>query len=220
MKVVSWNIGNFIWAKYIPSRKHYAFHKEDIHAVCERIKNENADVVFLQEIQADDIDFIKGHFDEFPFSHVIQMKEETAASLFMSKHEVHDLIHSESHDYVINGFTFFPIHLYAFSPRTRKRQVEELLPDLPFKKAIILGDTNFWIFQNIFISRLDKASHRTITKKYTDILDHLGSTCRIFLSLDKIFITKDLRAKEQKIIKHTINHIDHYMISSVIESDE
>ncbi len=218
MKIISFNIGNFIWAKYLPGRKHYAFHKEDIDAVCTLIKEENAEVVFLQEVAIEDIEFIKRHFPEFPHFLTIQIKEETAASLFMSMHPITDIPHSESHDYIINGITFFPIHLYAFSPKVRREQVLRLLPDLPEEKGIILGDTNFWILYDTFLSRRDKTSYNKLTKTHRDIAKHLGPTCRIFLSLDKIFITKDLVEKNVAIIKHRVNHIDHFMIRADIQS--
>lgn len=217
MKIISWNIGNFIWAKHLPGRKHYAFHREDIDHVCDYIKAESADIVFLQEVDIADIDFIKSHFDEFKYSFVIQMKEELSASLFMSTYPIKDIKHSKSHDYVINGITFFPIHLYAFSPSIRKAQIKELLSDLPKQNGVILGDTNFWILQDIFLASEDKRTYREITKDHDDILKNLGSTCRIFLSLDKIFTTKDLTSSQEKIVKHRINHIDHFMITATIE---
>lgn len=219
MKIVSWNIGNFIWAKHLPGRSHFAFHKGDIQHVCELIKNEKADVVFLQEVSISDIDFIKDHFKEFPYSFVIEAETQSSASLFMSIYPVKDIEHSKSHDYLINGITFFPIHLYAFSPKIREKQIEELLPDLPSKNGIILGDTNFWILQGNFLSSVDKKSYGKIIKDHDDILKDLGPTCRIFLSLDKIFVTKDLLSKEEKITKHKINHIDHYMISAEISKE-
>ncbi|MEN9551761.1 MAG: hypothetical protein RI935_138 [Candidatus Parcubacteria bacterium] len=218
MKIISFNIGNFIWAQHLPGRKHYAFHKDDIDAVCALIKQEDAQVVFLQEVETADIEFIKSHFPEFPHFLTIHIKEEKAASLFMSMYPITDIPHSESHDYIINGITFFPIHLYAFSPKVRREQVLRLLPDLPGEKGVILGDTNFWIVYGNFLSRRDKRSYNKIIKDHVDVLKKLGPTCRIFLSLDKIFITKDLISKDAKITKHTIGHIDHYMISTIVET--
>jgi endonuclease/exonuclease/phosphatase family metal-dependent hydrolase len=216
MKIVSWNIGNFIWAKHLPGREHFAFHREDIDYVCEYIKKESADIVFLQEVKPSDIDFIKSHFKEFSYSFIIETKEQSSASLFMSIYPIQDIEHSKSHDYVINGITFFPIHLYAFSPNVRSKQINKLVPDLPKERGIILGDTNFWIFQGKFLSRVDRKSYSEIISDHNDILKDLGPTCRIFLSLDKIFVTKDLTSRKEKIVKHKINHIDHYMITSEI----
>jgi endonuclease/exonuclease/phosphatase family metal-dependent hydrolase len=217
MKIVSWNIGNFIWAKHLPGRSHFAFHKDDIDHVCKLIKRESADVVFLQEVKSSDIEFIKDYFEEFSYSFVIETKEQSSASLFMSIYPIQDIEHSKSHDYIINGITFFPIHLYAFSPKVRSKQIHKLLSDLPKERGVILGDTNFWIFQRRFLSFLDRKSYSKIISDHDDILKNLGPTCRIFLSLDKIFVTKDLTSHNEKIVKHRINHIDHYMISSEIE---
>ena len=40
MKIISWNIGNFIFAKYFPGRKHYCFHIPDMQKASEMIKKE------------------------------------------------------------------------------------------------------------------------------------------------------------------------------------
>lgn len=218
MKIVSFNIGNFVWILYTQRAPHYAFQRKDTDAVVSLVYAENADVVFLQEIAThEDADMLRERFSSFPYSLKIQT-ETHALSLFLSKYPVEEVHHTYSNDYHINGVTFFPIHLYAFSSKVRSVQTNLLLPDLPKEKGVILGDTNFWIYKDFFFSKRDKVSYHKITKTYTDCLRHLGKTCRIKLSLDKIFITKDLRATDTKIVKHTIGSIDHYLISTKIST--
>lgn len=220
MKIVSFNIGNFVWILYTKRAPHYAFQKKDTHAVVSLVKSENADVVFLQEIAThEDADMLRGHFSEFPYSLKIQT-ETHALSLFLSNYPIEEMHHTYSNDYHINGITFFPIHLYAFSSKVRSVQTGLLLPDLPNEKGVILGDTNFWIYKNFFFSQRDKVSYDSIIKNHIDCLKDLGETCRIKLSLDKIFITKDLQATESKIVKHQIGSIDHYLISASINTEE
>lgn len=216
MKIVSFNIGNFIWVLYTQRAPHYAFQRKDTDAVISLVKNENAEVVFLQEIAThEDADTLRERFPEF--AHSLKIQTEThALSLFLSMYPIEEIYHTYGNDYRINGITFFPIHLYAFSSKVRSTQTNLLLPDLPKEKGVILGDTNFWIYKNFFISKRDEASYNNITKVYTDCLQHLGETCRIYLSLDKIFITKDLYSQDAKIIKHRIGSIDHYLISTTI----
>ncbi len=220
MKIVSFNIGNFVWVLYTQRAQHYAFQRKDADAVVNLVTNENADVVFLQEIAThEDADMLKEMFPSFPYSLKIQT-ETHALSLFLSRYPVEEVHHTYSNDYHINGVTFFPIHLYAFSSKVRSVQTNLLLPDLPKEKGVILGDTNFWIYKDFFFSKRDKASYNRITKTYTDCLRHLGETCRIKLSLDKIFITKDLQATDSKIVKHRIGSIDHYLITTTISTQE
>ena len=217
MKIVSWNIGNFIWLKHLPGRSHYAFQTENINNVSNIIKKEDADIVFLQEVmEGKDIELLVNTFSEFPHFLKIRTGGRESVSLFLSKYEITEICHTNSNDYVINGITFFPIHLNAFSPRKRFEQASKLILDLPKEKGIILGDTNFWIFNKFFFSNRDKISYSKIVADHTDILKKLGATCRFFLSLDKMFVTKDLDCKNTKIIKHKIGHIDHYMISSEV----
>ncbi len=218
MKIVSFNIGNFIWVLYTKRAPHYAFQKKDTKEVVNLVEAEKADVIFLQEIAThEDADFLRGHFSDFPYSLKIQT-ETHALSLFLSNYPIKEIHHTYSNDYQIKGITFFPIHLYAFSSKIRSVQTNLLLPDLPEQKGIIIGDTNFWIYNNFFFSKKDKASYNEIIKNHTDCLKYLGETCRIKLSLDKIFITKDLQAKGSKIVKHRIGSIDHYLISTTINS--
>lgn len=216
MKIISFNIGNFIWILYTQRAPHYAFQRKDTRAVVALVKNENADVVFLQEIAThEDADMLRGEFSNFPYSLKIQT-ETHALSLFLSNYPIEEMHHTYSNDYKINNITFFPIHLYAFSSKLRSLQTNLLLPDLPEEKGVILGDTNFWIYKKLFFSKRDKNSYNEIIKKHTDCLMDLGETCRIKLSLDKIFITKDLEAQDVKIVKHKISSIDHYLISATI----
>lgn len=220
MKIVSFNIGNFIWILYTKRAPHYAFQRKDTDEVVSLVRAENADVVFLQEIAThEDADMLREHFLDFPYSLKIQT-ETHALSLFLSNYPVEEIHHTYSNDYLINGITFFPVHLYAFSPKMRSVQTNLLLPDLPKEKGVILGDTNFWIYNDFFFSKRDRLSYHEITKIYTDSLTHLGETCRIKLSLDKIFITKDLQAKNSKIVKHRIGSIDHYLISAMISEKD
>lgn len=220
MKIVSFNIGNFIWVLYTQRAPHYAFQRKDTNAVVALVKKENADVVFLQEIAThEDADLLRDQFSNFPYSLKIKT-EARALSLFLSNYPIQEIHHTYSNDYLINGITFFPIHLYAFSSKVRSTQTNLLLPDLPEEKGVILGDTNFWIYNNFFFSSRDKASYNEIIKKHTDCLHNLRETCRIKLSLDKIFITHDLQAKESKIVKHSIGSIDHYLISATISEKD
>ena len=217
MKIISWNIGNFIWLKHLPGRSHYAFQSENVGEVSLLIKKENADVIFLQEIMdGKDVDLITESFSEFPHFLKIKTGDRISVSLFLSKYEIREIHHTNSNDYTINGLSFFPIHLNAFSPRKRFEQANKLILDLPKEKGVILGDTNFWILNKFFFSSRDKTSYSKIVADHTDILKKLGATCRFFLSLDKMFVTKDLDCKNTKIIKHKIGHIDHYMISSEV----
>ncbi len=217
MKIISWNVGNFIFAKYFLGRKHYCFDVRDMKEVSEKIKKENPDTVFLQEIMNEDVAFVIQNFTELKYSMVIRSDERQSKSVFLSRHEIKEIVHTNSNDYIINGITFFPIHLNAFSPKKRYEQASILAKDLSEKNAVVLGDTNFWIFKNIFISKCDKKSYKKILENHVDILKKLGHTCKIFLSLDKIFVTKDIKVKNQKIVKHNIGWIDHYMI--VAETD-
>ncbi|QQR64548.1 hypothetical protein IPH92_03215 [Candidatus Kaiserbacteria bacterium] len=217
MKIVSFNIGNFIWIMYTKRALHYAFQRKDTNAVVALVKNENADVVFLQEIAThEDADLLRDHFSVFPYSLKIQT-ETHALSLFLSNYPITEIHSTYSNDYEINGITFFPIHLHAFSSKVRSVQTNLLLPDLLREKGVILGDTNFWIYNDFFFSKRDRASYNEIIKNHTDCLKHLGATCRIQLSLDKIFITHDLKEKDVKIVKHKVGSIDHYLISATIE---
>lgn len=218
MKIVSFNIGNFVWVLYTKRAPHYAFQRKDTDSIVSLVTAENADVIFLQEIAThEDADMLRDKFPEL--KHSLKIQTEThALSLFLSRHPVEEVHHTYSNDYHINGVTFFPVHLYAFSSKVRSVQTNLLLPDLPKEKGVILGDTNFWIYKDFFISKRDKASYNKITKTYTDCLSHLGETCRIKLSLDKIFITKDLQASGTHIVKHRIGSIDHYLISTTIST--
>jgi endonuclease/exonuclease/phosphatase family metal-dependent hydrolase len=220
MKIVSFNIGNFVWVLYTQRAPHYAFQRKDTEAIVSLITAENADVIFLQEIAThEDADILREYFPNFSFSLKIQT-ETHALSLFLSKHKIEEVHHTYSNDYHINGITFFPIHLYAFSSKVRSVQTNLLLPDLPKEKGVILGDTNFWIYNDFFFSKRDKSSYHNITKTYTDCLHNLGETCRIKLSLDKIFITKDLQSKDSKIVKHRIGSVDHYLITTTISTKD
>lgn len=218
MKVVSWNIGNFIWAKYLPGRKSYSFDRRDLGMVYEMIVKENPEVVFLQEVDREDVELLLQKFNFLPHSLIIESFDRESVSMFLSVYNITDIKQSKSHDYIINGITFFPIHLNAFSPEKRAKKVEELLLDLPSEKGVILGDTNFWIFKSHFIHALDKKSYKKICNGHRDILKDLGSTCRMYLALDKFFITHDILSSDEKITHHTVNHIDHYMISANIKS--
>ena len=217
MKIVSFNIGNYIWVLYTQRAPHYAFQIKDTDAVVSLVNAENGDVVFLQEIAThEDADNLREHFPSFPYSLKIQT-EAHAISLFLSKYPIEEIHHTHSNDYLINGITFFPIHLYAFSPKLRAVQTNLLLSDLPDKKGVILGDTNFWIYKGYFLSKRDKSSYNAIIQNHTDCLINLGETSRIKLSLDKIFITKDLTAIGPKIVKHKIGSIDHYLVSTTVK---
>ncbi len=220
MKIISFNIGNFVWVLYTQRAPHYAFQRKDTDAIVSLVTAENGDVVFLQEIAThEDVDMLRENFPNFPYSLKIQT-ETHALSLFLSRYPIEEIHHTYSNDYHINGVTFFPIHLYAFSSKVRSVQTNLLLSDLPKEKGVILGDTNFWIYKDFFISKRDKASYGKITKTFTDCLHRLGETCRIKLSLDKIFITKDLQSKDSKIVKHRIGSIDHYLISTTISNTD
>ena len=213
MKIVSWNVGSFLWTQYLPGRQHYSFQKDNLSEVVERLKNENADIIFLQEILEEDIQSVFDEFPEFEYKKQIHTGDRLSLSLFLSRYPITEIEHTGSHDYIINGLTFFPIHLYAFSPKKRLLQTMDIFADLPDQKGIILGDANFWMHKKFFLSRLDRISYKKILEKHTDELYDLSFTCRIFLCLDKIFTTFDVKVKNQKIVKHKIKHMDHYMIS-------
>ena len=181
------------------------------------MKKENADVIFLQEIMHDeDTEMLTKRFPELPYLFKIKTVDRISVSLFLSKYEIREIYHTNSNDYIINSLSFFPVHLSAFSSSKRFEQANKLILDLPKEKGIILGDTNFWILNKFFFSSRDKSSYLKIAAYHTDILKKLGATCRFFLSLDKMFVTKDLDYKNTKIIKHKIGHMDHYMISSEV----
>ena len=40
----------------------------------------------------------------------------------------------------------------------------------------------------------------------------------MFLALDKIFTSKDIKSKNEKIVRHNMGFMDHYMISLEIEN--
>lgn len=182
------------------------------------IKDENADVVFFQEVLEEDAQLIFGNFPEYKYYTSIRTIDRESRSLFLSKYEIEEVNHANSNDYIINGVTFFPIHLNAFSPEKREKQVKLLSKDLPNQKGVILGDANFWIFKNHFLSSTDKKSYSNILKNHIDILKNLGHTSRMFLALDKIFTSKDIKSKNEKIVRHNMGFMDHYMISLEIEN--
>ncbi len=219
MKVLSWNIGNFVWAKYLPGRSHYGFNASDLPSVYALIDQEKPDVIFLQEVpDGKELRLILKHFPDHTYSLAIDVEHEEAKSLFISKYPITEVKHTHSNDYIINGITFFPIHLYAFSPKVRTSQVKRLLLDTPKTCGIILGDTNFWIFRERFLSKRDSQSYKSITREYIDVLAKRGATCRIYLSLDKFFVTKDVLVSEPRIVRHNIGHIDHYAICATIKT--
>lgn len=158
MKIISFNVGNFIFAKYFPGRKHYHFDRGDISLVREMINKENPDVLFLQEIPSDDIDYLFNLFYEYDYAFTIKSDDREAKSIFLSRYKIQEVEHTDSYDYIINGITFFPIHLNAFSPKKRLEQVNTIKQDLPKSKGIIIGDANFWIVNDIFLSSTDKVS--------------------------------------------------------------
>ena len=215
MKIISWNIGNFIWAKYFKQSGHYAFDKDDLPDILNLIKPENADVIFLQEVRhSHDADLILKSLPEFSYSTIVRDADTEHNSLFLSKYPILEIHHTNSNDYIIEDITFFPIHFNAFSPQTRFDQAKLLIPDLPSTKGVILGDTNFWIVLNYFLSKHDKITYNSIVKDHIDLLKDYGHTNRAFLALDKFFVTKDLKFSDIKLTKHKISYIDHYMISA------
>jgi endonuclease/exonuclease/phosphatase family metal-dependent hydrolase len=217
MKIVSWNIGCFILVKTFLGKKHYSFQPENLQAVVSLLKKEHADVLFLQEIEQDDIELLRAQFPEFRYAESIHTGERASSSLFLSIYPIQEVAHTDSFDYVIHGVQFFPVHLHAFSPERRYQATRKMLRDIPEHSGIILGDVNFWILGKRFLSGRDKLSYNKITDNHIDILKELGSTSRIFLSLDKIFVTNDIVYSEQKIVKHKIPYMDHYMISTRLD---
>jgi endonuclease/exonuclease/phosphatase family metal-dependent hydrolase len=213
MKILSWNIGNFIWSKHLPRRQHYSFYTPNLPEVSALIKKENADTVFLQEIHTEeDAHIIFESFPEFKHKTIVYSQDRFSKSIFMSKYEIEHIHHTENDDYIIGGISFFTVHLNAFSPEKRYRKVLRILDDLQHSKTVILGDTNFWIIKDRFLSSRDRLSYNKITSNHKDILKSLGPTCRMFMALDKIFITEDLSSENEKIVKHNIGQIDHYMV--------
>jgi endonuclease/exonuclease/phosphatase family metal-dependent hydrolase len=216
MKILSWNVGNFIWLKYLPKKQHYSFQRDNLKDVLHLIRKENADVIFLQEVLEEDTDFLLSNFTEYDFQLKISTKDRVSKSLFISKYKIEEIHHTNSDDYVINGITFFPIHLNAFSPEKRYQQVSLLTNDIPTQKGIVVGDANLWILdyfkKYFFFSKKDQKSYLNMVENNNDLLFGLGPTSRAFLSLDKMFATKDIGVKNTKIIKHNIGHIDHYAL--------
>ncbi len=213
MKIISWNIGSFIWLKHFPGRKHQCFQVENLDKIQEIIKKENADIIFLQELMTEDIGKIINAFPELIYHRIINTENRISKILLLSKYPFVEVEHPLNNYFIINSINFLPIHLDAFSPRRRLLEIKSLLKDFTSKKSIILGDTNLWIFNKYFSSKLDKKSYLLFLEDFIDTFRFSNHTTRMFLPLDKIFISKDLESKNPKIIKDKIRHMDHYLIS-------
>lgn len=213
MKIISWNIGSFIWLKYFPSRKHQCFQLENLDKVSQAIKKENADIIFLQELMAEDIEKVINTFPEFTYFKIIDVENRISKILILSKYEPVEVKHAINSYFIINNINFLPIHLDAFSPQRRLLEVKSLLKDFTNQKSIILGDSNLWVFNKYFFSSLDKKSYNLFLESLVDIFRYSKHTTKMLLSLDKVFISKDIKSKNEKIVKNKIDHMDHHMIS-------
>jgi hypothetical protein len=168
--------------------------------------------VMLFEIHTrGDAEAIFSNFPEFKYTQILNLKDRLSQPIIMSKFEINqDQI--KPNVYNINNIQFNPIHLNAYSPKKRYTQVRQVIKSIENNKFIILGDTNFWLFKNYFLSNKDKLSYSMLTENMIDISKHIGLTMRTHMSPDKVFISRDLQCESVKVVKHHIGLIDHYML--------
>lgn len=230
MKILTWNLGLFFYYKYY---KHFNFTLNGVDVLNEYfqiqyidfviayLKKEQADICFLQELYSkDECDLLRaGLMGIYSYSEIISTQYHNHSILVLSKSKIttREILATEFSYVESFGKNFIPIHLNSFSPKKRFLQIHKLLESSYGKIDFIIGDTNFWSYNNIFLTKNDKKSYRKLLEQFIDVGSYTKITSKMGLNLDRIFLSKD-----EKIISVNCPHIsqkgmDHFPLVLVVK---
>ncbi|MDB5260033.1 MAG: hypothetical protein JWN37_264 [Candidatus Nomurabacteria bacterium] len=222
MRVLTWNIASIIIFKFLRFIKHngknidhWAFHPFiNADFVSKLIGNINPDIIFLQEFQfKEDAESINGLI-EYPYkTFILTSLPHNTYTLIASKQpfviETHNGITLIKYENII----YIPIHLHAFSSRKRSQELINILGLFSEgERYVIIGDANMASRGSKYIFSKDRKSYKKILSKLNDITSNIKSTTIFLLSLDKVFVSKDINIKHVERLKERGKYMDHYPV--------
>ena len=220
LRIMSWNIGSFIFLKYgtyfgFGSGDSYEYFLPDLNGnvVSETIQNINPDILYLQEFWSpEDVGKIP-ILKEYPYQLSLDMWYRDGGALIASKKP----FTGNSNDFHIityENHTIIPIHLNSFNPSKRLKDIEklyELIPNVP-PATIVIGDANIWSRGNRFLFSKDKQGYSKLTDRLFNASRNIVSTSYFGFGLDKVFLSGDLIATEVRAPRIRGEFMDHYPI--------
>ncbi len=215
MKIISFNIGSFVWVKYFFKSKQNYFQIENLTPVSNLISKEDPDLILLFEIwEQEHLEKIKNKFSTYKYSYILNTWYKSSSAIILSKNHIDK---KSKNIFYSNGFYFVPTHLFSFSATERlnqvlniKEEIKEILPIL--KNFIIIGDTNFWSFGRFIFFRNDRLAISDLLESFSLASKSILYFSKMFLNLDKVFLSNDIEKFNTKIIKHNISYMDHYAL--------
>ena len=220
-RIMSWNIGSFVFLKYgkyfggITGNQHEYFQPNlNGDLVSNTIKNINPDFLYLQEFwfteDAEKIDFLK----EYPHRVFLDMWYRKSGALIAGKKPFSQKLIQDFHIITCENFTIVPVHLNSFNFSKRLEEINKLCEVLSTMThpTILLGDTNIWSRKNKFLFSKDKQGYLKLIEFFVDASKNIASTTFYGFGLDKIFISKDVAIETIISPKIRGRFMDHYPI--------
>lgn len=229
LRIYTWNLGLSFFYKYAhyfnikihgaPVRHEY-FQVSHTKAIRKQILEINPDICVVQEIH-DDEDFEKLELrNEYPHQTLIDGWYHKHAIGVLSKKPFTEKRLSNIFTQLTledTGIHIIPIHLHSFSSKIRNSQIKELLSLVSNKKAVILGDTNFWSRHNFFFNKNDKKSYKNLTKKFVDSTKYKTPSSKVGFSFDRIFLSRNIELLDAECWQKNETGMDHYPVWVDIE---
>ncbi len=230
MKILTWNTGLFSWFKYAhfcglklqgEKIEHEYFQKAHANSIKNSIKEINAHVVVLQEFytQEDRNLMIESLREIYPYNVQIDTWYHEHAVMVLSRTPltITKLGSSQFSAVKIEDLNIIPVHLNSFYPAKRLEQVQILqkeLEALSWHKVCVLGDMNMWDIggKKRFVFSNDKAAYYLLREHLTDCTEDVGSTTKVGLGLDKVFISHDFFLEGKTCIRKNAKYMDHYPV--------
>ena len=231
MKILTWNIGSFIFIKYFkylgiknignqPIENEYFQPILNGKFVSEQIREIDPDILFLEEFYTpDDSEYIP-ILKDYPYKKFINAWYRKDTILIASKEKI-EIKMKKPYLYIISccrNIHFIPVHLNSFQASIRLSEIKTINGLLKkLKNTILLGDVNIWSHGKVFLFKEDKILYKKLTTSLKDFSEHIKSTTFIGFSLDKIFGDTKLNIKNVKVIKKRGRYMDHYPLYAELD---
>ncbi len=224
MRILTWNIGCFIFLKYKNLHKGIIDHsleyfqpKLNGNFVSGVIGDTGADVIFLQEFwQSEHVEMISS-LKQYPYLFFMDMWYRKSGALIASKFPFTHKIEDDVTSIECEGYKIFPVHLNSYFSNERLRESNSIICRIQKdEKTIILGDFNIWSWGNFFPCRQDRKIYLNFKSVLHDASVGLKTTF-LRTGLDKIFVSQNMVVQRCEVLGTRGICMDHYPLCVDIE---
>ncbi len=220
MRLLTWNIGSFVFLKYqryfrAGNFDHQEYFQPELNAgfVSQTIESIDPDFLFLQEFYFPEDAQTISSLRKYPNQTLINTWYREKSALIASKKPFQFQMQDGIASIEYEQHHLYPVHLNSFVPQKRLEESRALKQrTIGIKNLIIFGDFNYWKRKCFYVWQRDKNAYETFTQYLKDVTEKIYSTTCYGFGLDKIFATPDIQ------IGHVTSHrirgrfMDHYPV--------